>query len=133
MSINVFRYAFGMSVKLLENYSKEYVDYRLGVAEPQYSMLNYLSINELPATIKIIENLERVINGTQIEYDPWGADFCIIASYKEKSVIDHHIDPQTGEWALDPIYKTEIPTAWLLQMMKDWKIFLENNPKEKYM
>ncbi len=127
---NIFSYGFGITIYYKNN--ERNVRIGLGTAEPQYQMLNYLSeYNSINAVDEVLEEFNKVINGEK-DFWGWGTDFCLILTKKDVSIIDHHIDPQTGEWALDPIYKTEIPTAWLLQMMKDWKIFLENNPKEKY-
>jgi hypothetical protein len=93
-------------------------------------MLSYLSGNDEEATISIIENLEKVIAEELDEYGPWGADFCVITSYKEVSKIEHY-DFGKDDWDEHPLY-TDMPTAWLLAIMKDWAIFLKNNPRELY-
>lgn len=122
----------GISVKLLDDNSKIYVEYSLGVGEPEFQMLNHLSqYNSVESANELIQELTKVTNKSQ-EFWGWGTDFCLITSYAEKSVIEHHINPDNGDWALDPIYQIEIPTLWLLQLFKDWKLFLELNPKEKY-
>lgn len=129
----VFRYRFGFSIKLLKDGSKEYVDLGIGSGEPEFQMLSYLSVNKLPATKNIIENLERVLRGDQEYYGVWGADFCNIVSFKDRSSIQHCLNPENGEMESENKFQIDISTQWLLQMMKDWKLFLETNPKEKYL
>ncbi|KOY84543.1 hypothetical protein AD998_20330 [bacterium 336/3] len=126
----MFSYSFGVSFNLNDNSKKAYIG--LGSSEPQYPMLSYLSqYNSISAANEVIEELSAVISGEK-EFWGWGTDFCSIVSYKKTSLIEHHINPQNGEWSLEPDFQINIPTSWLLQMFKDWRIFLENNPIELY-
>ncbi len=126
----MFSYGFGVSFNLNDNTKKVYLG--LGSSESQYQMLSYLSqYNSISAADEVIKELNAVISGEK-EFWGWGTDFCLIVSYKRYSLIEHHINPQNGEWSLEPDFKIDIPTSWLLQMFKDWHIFLKNNSIELY-
>ena len=96
---SIFRYAMGISVKLLDDNSKIYADYSLGIGEPEFQMLNHLNeYNSVESANEVIQELTKVTNKSQ-EFWGWGTDFCLITSYAEKSVIEHHINPDNGDWA----------------------------------
>jgi hypothetical protein len=91
-------------------------------------MLNYLYLYYLISDVEqVIQELGIVMHGKSKEYI-WGVDMCTINSKKDNSVIEY-IDGELG-WE-NPQY-VELPTAQLLEMMKYWKIFLQNNPQELY-
>lgn len=110
---------------------KRSISRHINTSASEYNMLNYLSINNEEATSAIIENLEKVIKGELTVYDPWGADFCIIASHKDTSEVQYY-DFETDDLREKPLF-IHIPTHWLLNIMKDWKKFLERNPVSLYM
>jgi hypothetical protein len=94
-------------------------------------MLHYLhGYNRLVFVDEVLQNIAKVIRGEQEEY-AWGQDWCIITSLREQSTIQYY-NHDIPDWLDKPLY-LEIPTAWLVTMMRDWRLFLELNPKEHYL
>jgi hypothetical protein len=121
-------YSFGINIMFMGD--EKVVSRHFGVITPGYAMLSYLSEYDEEATASVIENLEQVISGEQEESDPWGTDFCVITSSKDVSEIQYH-DFDKDDWQENPLF-TEMPTVWLLDMMKDWALFLAKNPRKSY-
>lgn len=119
---------YGFGVNVMYQGGVKTVSQQLGVTG--YAMLGYLNVNKNEATVSIVASLKEVIAGNVSEFGPWGADFCVITSYKDVSKIEYY-DFAKDNYEDEPLF-TEIPTDWLLTVMKDWLIFLNQNPKETY-
>lgn len=74
---------YGFNVGVMQVGNDKSVYHTIGMGN--YHMLGYLRINEEPASREVTEALEKVITSQQEEYGPWGADFCVIDSYKDYS------------------------------------------------
>lgn len=93
----------------------------------EYPMLRWLRKNRYIE--KEVENLEALLLGEKLEYC-WGADFCLIVSQKERSFIYDSSEHQEYQEELE--ISAEIPTALLLKIMKDWKVFWEAVPENLF-
>lgn len=118
----MLRYHFGISVIEMPGSNHRLRKKIFSVSIP-YEMLSYLS-DGCPAeyTREIIENLEKVISKQEAEYGIWGHELAYIMSYHEKSEVSYTHTDKNGKVVESQI---EIPTSWLLKLMKDWLEFLD--------
>jgi hypothetical protein len=120
---NQLNYSFGSpSVTLSDGQLHTYQS--MGVAEP-YDMLSPIGdvINDPVFIGELLMNLDEVMQGRLTEYR-WGCDMALVQSFKEKSIVEY-MDEKDGAVG---DFHVEIPTAWLYELMKDWKKFLEEHP-----
>ncbi len=85
--------------------------------EPPYEMLYDLSsgfLQTIEGVEDVLQNVRKVAEGEMEMYSFGGSDYCIIDSYKDKSKIFYDF----GE------SETEISTVELIQLLEDWRSFL---------
>jgi hypothetical protein len=111
-------YSFAINIRR-DSEKTEIIPY-LGVSNPEYAMLHYLhEYNRLVFVDDVLQNIAKVKNGAQEAY-AWGQDWCLITSLSEQSTIQYY-NHEIPDWLDKPLF-IEIPTAWLVTMMQDWRV-----------
>jgi hypothetical protein len=84
--------------------------------------LGYLSTNSLAASQDVIAKLKAHLNNPDADSFRWGADFCIITTKGNSSIVEYN-DMSVENWR-ETIINSHMPTATLLQLMQDWAAVL---------
>ena len=86
-----------------------------------YEMLGTISASYLSRpeeVMDVIANLAQVSAGTQEDYG-WGQDACSFTSEQERTYINYDFDKHT----------ITIPTTEILQLLRDWLAYLQQQPQ----